>query len=248
MFGSVACGTCQQVKELTGPVNLALLGVAFYLVLFVLTLVERLTLQVRGSIFVAAGVHLALLGILISQRTWCLPCITTALIALAMSIWLLSTFPRLLVPGILLITTGSVAGSVGLSIEARTFAAHRQRAAQIAAVEVARAHAPPSVGQTTLVILTRSGCSHCAELKAGPLPDVEQVFGGMLNVEEQNAPAEVPTPTLVVLGRSNYFMAGVPTKEQLATLIRLADSAEIPESLPAGIMFLHLGPATQPVN
>jgi hypothetical protein len=230
---------------LAGPLNVAFVGVAFYFSLFCLTLFQRLPVVVRNCIFMAAGVHLALVGMLVSQRAWCLPCISTTLAALATAIWLLIAYPKMLLPGILLIIAGSILGSVLLSIEAKAFTAQRQHLAQVVAQEIAHGHVPPVTGQMTLVVLTRNGCSHCAQLKAGPLPDAEKVFKGMLNVEERTAPDGVPTPTLVVLGRSNYFMVGVPTDERLTAFIRLALSAKIADSVPTGITLLPSGSVPQ---
>lgn len=86
--------------------------------------------------------------------------------------------------------------------------------------------------------MTRAGCSHCAQLRAGPLCDAEDTFGNELHIEERTAGNGVPTPTLVVLGQRSYFMVGVPSKEQLVRFVRRANVPEIPARLPAGVFVL----------
>lgn len=147
MLGTSGCSACEQVKRLTGPIYVALLGLVLFFVLLGLTHVRRFTGQVRGLIFLAAGVYLVLLGILFAQRTICPSCIVTALSALAMAVWLLSTVRKRLVSEFILIVTGGAVGLAGMSITTNLNNLRQERAARAAAVAVAQEYTLPSRGQ-----------------------------------------------------------------------------------------------------
>lgn len=185
-------------------------------------------------IFFVSGVHLALVGLLISERTLCWPCVTTAAAALAAAGYLLVRLPTSISRASLLAVLGALAGTFGLAVALRFTAATQQRLAFAAALAVLPGYKPSVPGHVELVILARPDCRYCAALKAGPLPEVERMFGEQLEVREQAPPSpQTPTPTLIAIGCHAYVLAGYHDAAALEKLLHLALDPAKPQNLPA---------------
>src|SRR5205085_6027233 len=83
-----------------------------------------------------------------------------------------------------------------------------------AARDVVKEH-PGVEGKVVLVALTRKGCEYCEMLKKNVLPVVEKKEGEGMVVVEATAVNEIPSPSIVVIGKRVGAMAGLRTVEEV---------------------------------
>ena len=121
---------------------------------------------------------------------------------------------------------------------ARLTSAARERNAVAAARAILHGRGRPEPGYVSLIVITRSGCSHCAALKAGPLPELLRQMSDRLRLEEQEARGDEPTPTLVVSGRRDYVIVGVQPTQILRQAVELANAPQGDAGIPRGVIAL----------
>src|SRR5262245_13851503 len=78
LLGGESCAQCGEAARVAGPLNLAAAGVTGYGLLLIFALRSPDAPVLPAGLFVAAGVHLALVGSLIAHRILCPPCLLVA--------------------------------------------------------------------------------------------------------------------------------------------------------------------------
>jgi hypothetical protein len=237
--GGSGCEACEHARNSLGRLNLAFVGVVFYSLTFVLFLLPKLSNCGRIVMLCAGGVHFSLLSILLAQHTFCFPCLLTGLGAIVAAVLFIAGESTLLHRALALVTLGAVGGAVMVIAATRLAFHQREEEAVKAATALLVGRTSPAEGHVDLIVFTRSGCSHCKDFKAGPLPEVQRLVGKMLSVEEREAAANVPTPTTVAVGRRVYVRIGFHSTDELQLMIELASSGRSAEGLPAGIILIR---------
>jgi len=236
------CGTCSHAGRLVGGINLAALGVVYYVALLAAAWRAWKSPLVTGGILVAGGVHLSLAGMLLAHRIFCPPCFLAAagaLWACLVLVWLgdSATLWRAaaLVPVVALLTNVG-AGTLRRQAEKRD----RREAARAAEKVLAERHSAAN-GRVRMVVYVRRDCSYCERFKSEAIPALRQEFGGRLEIEERPAWKGLPTPTIIVLGKESTLFPGLPDE-----LAELHEAVRLAGALPGGRRPQHGMPLIRP--
>lgn len=198
---SGACGACEKSG---GPrLEIALGGSAAYLGLFLLGWWEWRKAFYTG-VFLAAGVHTALGAILILNRAACVPCLLSAVVAIAFAAHALLGGPvpvkraKVAWPAAFLVTLAVLAPGLA-SARAHHHEEDRREAMRAPRGEADRASRPG----IRLEVYEMARCPYCREFRETFLPRLAREFGDRVEVSFHDA-ARVPwierAPTLVIEG------------------------------------------------
>jgi hypothetical protein len=224
---STACRACTRGAALAGALPVAAIGAALYAALLAVRLLAPTSPLWPLGLAAAAGVHLALVGVLARARLACLPCIATALLA-----WTATALVAASGSATLSVRMAPIAAAgCGLALLATR---HARRAFRLAvddnshalARRVIAEAAPPSDGSVHLVVYKRPDCPLCAFYEASVRPALEQQFDGQLSIEEREAsggPTE--TPLIVIRGRTDFVLFGLAPETGYATIARAIELA-----------------------
>lgn len=226
---AASCTSCSGVAMLVGGLPLAPAGLALYSALLAawLVLPAALTPALPFILAVAAGLHLALLTLLLRSRHRCIPCLGVAvavLAALALADALHPVASTAL--GAVVVACLVVARWVfGLSRERLDLQLH-DGALRLARTTLAEMVAPGD-GQVRLVVYKRRGCLACSYYDMTIRPRLLEEFGDALVIEERRPAGGqlVITPMFVVRGSTDFLvveLGGEPMLERLREVIGAA--------------------------
>jgi hypothetical protein len=167
-----------------GPISLGGIGVVFYAALLGVTARRRVTPRMRAVVFIAGGIHLALLGVLLTRRILCAPCLLTGAGALLATLWLATGVSVQFRSIVICVVAGVFAGATGSIVAVRAADRVRIGEAVRAATALLAGRPRPADGRVDLIVFTREDCPHCRAFKADALPATLAMFGEILNVEE----------------------------------------------------------------
>lgn len=218
LSGSEGCSACLRSASLTGDLNLAAVGTGYYLVLIGLCAAwlirskgqpdaTSVPLPLTLGVLLAAGVHSALLLLLVKNRIVCPPCLVTAVGALlACGTLLAQGRPQLRRAAVILPLAAAVTFGGTRMLRARS-QSDFVRQAKIAAYTVFEERRAVPAGRAVMVVYMRPTCHVCAEFKQQVVSALRNEFPG-LTVEERKAWKGLATPTTVVLGKKNSLFIG----------------------------------------
>ncbi len=218
-IGAATCDACAGARELLGGVSLAPLGAIFYGVLLALGIfIGRARLFFSG-LLLASAAHAVLLVSLYQHGVLCSPCILvggSVVLGAALSFW---ADADNLARGSILLPVG------GVLTHAAIFAMGFFRPPGLE--EVALSLPPAGLeskdaakpGTAKLLVFTRAGCRYCDEFEEKVLPELLREFSGRLEVGREQAPASLPTPTIVISGLERTVFPGLPPLAQLRDAI-----------------------------
>jgi hypothetical protein len=181
------------------------------------------------GVLAAMGIHLALVAIMATQHAWCIPCLLTAGSVCCAALTVLYGAKSLAQP-ISALIAGVAIGITLFAVGQRIQAAATKRAALAAAHDYLRNQPLPAPGTVVLILLTRTGCSHCNALKSGSLRELELAMGDRLNVQEHQAPEGLATPTLIFHGERNVVSVGDQPIASLRYLVQRATDVSSPQT------------------
>ena len=217
------CADCRAAGAMLhfGYLNLAIIGSVFYALLLGAMCAKGMNVWTLRGIFIAAGVHLILLVVLLRQRLLCPPCLITALGAFAAAglAWAHgkatgASNAAFALPLAAVLTLVAVVSEQQIAVR------KNERLVRDLIVNL-RKEPETTEGETRLIIYTRPHCPFCTKLKSDVLPralaQVQKV-----HVEERDAPKNLPTPTLIILGSQNSHFLGLPKQEDLVDSLRRA--------------------------
>ena len=187
------CSPCARAHQLAGALRLDLAGALGYVVLIPGMLVAPEL--ARDLLFAAAGAHVALVGLLVRDRSACVPCLIAA-----SSAWVASAMVAAPI-GLAIAALGAMLTAVGVPWFART--AHERQMAD--ARRLAHQQLRPEV---RVVVWKRPGCAACLLFEAMHAPALAQEFGDALVVEALDATGtRLATPTVLVTGAAPVLFA-----------------------------------------
>lgn len=213
------CDACHDARALIGGFQLGWIGVVFYAALAVGFWRWDRTALAGGLLLAAIGAHLTLVVFLLRNGILCPPCLVTASGALlaGMGLWLPGATPVRLRQWCL--PVGALVTLVALLVQQRIALVHREEIRrQILATVLAERRVVP-VGEVHLVIFERADCRYCARFEREMLPTARRGFTGKLTLDKRQADENLPTPTVVVLGRTNLCFVGLPAQMKLASAL-----------------------------
>jgi len=222
-FGGRTCGSCEAAAQIFQGKNLAVVGMAYYGVLFLAAQAFGRSIFVFSGVILAAGVHGGLLAILLHAKVLCAPCLGTALsalIALGAAIrcesWI-GYRASWVIPGVALVVQSRLFLTAALPQAAEA----RVSAERISEEEF---QAPPVPrGQVRMVVYSRPDCGYCIQFDRDVLPALVRDFGPYLQVERRSAEnlPGIPTPTLILTGAERRrFFPGLPELADLKSTVR----------------------------
>jgi hypothetical protein len=220
------CGACGAARDLSGGGSLAPVGAVTYAILLASGALFGPSRFLFGGLLLAAGVHLALFLVLVQRGVFCAPCILTGLAAIVAAVLSFVIDPTNLARAGFLIPAGAVAAPMALfwagGIMTPTLA--RSNHALYEAPSL-REH-PARSGGVRMTVYGRAGCPYCVELEEHVIPELRREFGERLDVFGEEAPAGIPTPTIVIGGAKGTVFPGLPPIEDLKTALRSAIEGE----------------------
>ncbi len=218
------CAACESSRARIGGINLGLMGIGWYGSLLLATLFQHPTKGVRFSVLLSIGVHPILLLVLMAWHDSCLGCITTAIgafIAGAAVIRGHALAALAVVPaGLILAVVGMIGGIVyGGPVVIR---------AANELVAEGKSEEAPAAGHIRMVIYSKPGCEHCRDFKQNTLPKLQQDFPNVLDITEHHVPAELPSPTIILMGPEDRAMPvlGNQPVENFEKAIRLVQTGK----------------------
>jgi hypothetical protein len=207
-LGTANCNACRDAASILGASGLAWLGVAFYGTLTSLAFLGRSPHRLATWMtFGAAGAHVVLLTLLVKTGLFCAPCVLTGAAALLAAVARLAErdFRPALDAWPLPLAAMMV---LGLAIHTQSERSREYKIAGDRLLASVRQEGISTVqGRIFMIYYHRPGCRHCEEFEHC-LPKLEQSLGAKLTVEKRIAPADLPTPTIILLGRSARCMVG----------------------------------------
>ena len=218
------CARCSRAAQIIGGVNLAAIGAAYYALLLAAAYAGSARLVFDGA-FAAAGVHLALVSLLLRYRLACPPCLITAAGAWVASAAALAIDPRSALHAVILAPVAVVAAEDGTRVLRRQARIRSRQEAEKATRQILEEGPAPPDG-VRMVVYRRPDCRFCEQFEKEILPALHQEFGERLNVEERLAWKRLATPTLVLVGRRATYYAGLPKLEEARAAIRYALTSE----------------------
>jgi len=204
-----ACGAC-EVSGTRIHLWIAVAGAAGYLGLVLLGWTGRKSFFYFG-VFTAAGVHTVLAMWMISAPMLCIPCIASALVAIALPVSALASraatvalVERAYVPSLL------VAGSIGFALLLWQGGRKAERDRNLALLT-----AGPSTGglvkaadaedreseALSIVVVEMADCPYCTEFRQEYLPRLRSDFGHRIEVsfvDVREVPGVERTPTIAI--------------------------------------------------
>jgi hypothetical protein len=224
-----SCASCQGLRDLVKGTSLAPAGAVYYAVLLVAGTVFGPSRFLFGGILVAAAAHVALLLLLIQRGVFCGPCVATGLAAIAAAVVSFMIDPLNLARAGLLMPVGAIGAHLALfwagGIMAPTLAS-----TEGGIFEARVAEPPPRSGVARVTVYSRTGCPYCVELEEKVLPELRREFGNRLEFHREEAPAGIPTPTIVIAGAKGTVFPGLPPTDELRSALRGAIGKETHES------------------
>ncbi len=216
------CGACGGAREILGGKSLAPLGAGFYGILLALGACSGRSRLFFSALLVAGSVHVVLLLALYQRGIYCGPCGLVGGAAILGAAISFRADADNLARGSVLVPLGAILTQAALFATA-TFQAPAVAEAVTARSEAgqeARAGAKP--GTARLLVFTRAGCRYCDEFEEDVLPELLQEFSGRLEVARDQAPASLPTPTIVISGAARTVFPGLPPVALLRDAIHRA--------------------------
>ncbi len=218
-IGAATCGACAGARDLLGGVSLAPLGAIFYGVLLALGIfIGRARLFFSG-LLLASAAHAVLLILLYQRGVFCSPCLLvggSVVLGAALSFW---ADADNLARGSVLLPVGAI--FTHAAIFAIGFLQPHGQDVAVASLPRPHTEAKDAAkpGTARLLVYTRSGCRYCDEFEDQVLPELLREFSGRLEVGREQAPASLPTPTIVISGLERTVFPGLPPIAQLRDAI-----------------------------
>jgi hypothetical protein len=246
------CDACGRSAALVGGLNLGAVGVGYYgLLLLTAIALERGgskhttsvgSLYLRFGVLIAAGVHLALLVLLVRNRILCPPCLVTAAGALTAATAALLQDRRYLPRAAMLLGAVVVVTYAGTKVlrqySGSTYARQAIKAAR--AIQAERAllaeQGRPPKGHARMVVYVWPPCQVCRRFKAEVVVPLRKEFRGQLTVEERTVWKGMARPTVIVLGQKNTRFLGATPIGTVRGAIRLACGTGQPREVRAAGM------------
>jgi hypothetical protein len=218
-----ACSSCDGAGEVFGGKSLAALGIVYYSILFVAAAALGPSLFVYSGVLLAAGIHGGLLVILAHAGILCIPCVCTALAALAALVAALRCDSSNALRASFMIPGAAFAVQAAVLLSGAVPAIAQGRAEPEAVAREEFGSAPVARGHVRLVVYTRPDCGYCIQLERDVMPGLVRDFGERLLVERRSAEQlpGIPTPTLILTGgERRRLIPGLPELEDLRKTIR----------------------------
>lgn len=218
-LGAPDCGSCGGAREILGGLTLAPLGAGFYGVLLALGASFGRSRLFYSGLLVAASAHVVLLLALYQHGVFCAPCILVggaAILGAALSCW---ADPDNLARGSVLLPVGAVLSHAAIFAMGFLRAPGVEEAITSLSPPGLEAKAAARPGMARLLVFTREGCRYCDEFEQDVLPELLREFSGRLGVDREQAPASLPTPTIVISGHERTVFPGLPPVAQLRDAI-----------------------------
>jgi hypothetical protein len=222
-LGSGSCASCDGAGEIFGGKSLAAVGVVYYAVLFMAAVALGPSLFVYSGVLLAAGVHGGLLVILVHAKIFCVPCLSTALAALAALGCVIRCDSSNALRASFVIPGAAFVVQAGVLLTGAVPAIAQARADTEQVVHEQLGSPPVARGHVRLVVYTRPDCGYCIQLDRDVLPGLVREFGERLQVERRSAEQlpGIPTPTLILTGREQRrLIPGLPEVEDLRKVIQ----------------------------
>jgi hypothetical protein len=218
-LGGSTCGACSGTRELLGGMNLAALGAGFYGILLALGTAFGRSRLFFSALLVAASAHVVLLLLLYQRGIFCVPCTVVGASAILCAAISFRADTDNLSRGSVLLPVGAVLTHAAILVlgfprlPGMPEATLSLPPARPEAMEAAPA------GTARLLVFTRAGCRYCDEFEEDVLPELLREFAGRLKVARDQAPASLPTPTIVISGQERTVFPGLPPIAQLRDAI-----------------------------
>lgn len=219
------CNACQKASELIGGLGLAALGVLFYAHLLFVLMMPRARPYFSVCVLFAAGVHLALVALLVRRHIVCPACYLTAAGAFVMAGLSMGMQRRNLRRALIIVPIAATLTVIARPLFPIAGTADITRQKQIR-LALAREEAEPAVaaGRTRMIIYSRPACSLCQELRTELLPEIRREFGPTLDIEYRPAWEGLRTPTLIVRGKRRTHLVGLPSLDTLRQAIQFSQN------------------------
>lgn len=218
-LGAPDCGSCGGTRQLLGGLTLAPLGAGFYGVLLALGAAFGGSRLFFSGLLVAASAHVVLLFALYQHGVFCGPCILAggaAILGAAFSFW---ADPDNLARGSVLLPVGAVLSHAAVFAMGFLRPPGMDEAIATLPPPTLEAKTEAKPGMARLLVFTREGCRYCDLFEQDVLPDLLREFSGRLGVSREQAPASLPTPTIVISGEERTVFPGLPPVAQLRDAI-----------------------------
>lgn len=231
-FVEQVCSQCQVATKLEPIPWLNLIGATYYLLVCWSFFEFKRSRWAASAIYLAVGVHLVLLLILLNHRLFCVPCCLCATFVTIAALSLLRRF------SLKLTVTAVVCGAVlcggsfaGQRYYTRLVVENNTKKIVHFSKWPAQQHGPLQIA-----VYAWDKCPKCRAFKSTTLKTAEKRFGKSINIELREAKVGMMVPTVVVGGRHPEILIGsepcsedlIPTIDQnLAKLTALSSKSGI---------------------
>jgi hypothetical protein len=232
-FFREGCASCGGSTASAGGQALAKAGVLYYLLLLGAAFRLGPSLLVWRGVLLAAGIHAALLVVLLTRGAPCLPCLVTGAGAIGAAVLSCCFEPCNLARASIVFPAAALVTQV--TVLALGMFPGLETSGTKSSPPVARAFTP---GMAKILIYERSDCIYCRRLRDEVLPGLTKEFGRRLEVEHRSADdlPGLPTPTIILMGAGGRrSFPGLPDADALrqAILETLGDRHDRQALLPA---------------
>lgn len=217
LTGPVACQECLAGAARISRLNFGAIGAIFYLGLLAALNVPQMARPAASALFLAAGAHLGLMSLLYRFEVACPLCLATGLGVTLGAVLLTAVSPGFRRTAGWFALLGFLGVNVAVAAD-RLIDLHQRESALSSAIEEARRRFTPADGRVALVVFNRDGCPACREFREVYVPRISRDFGPTVAVSFREAPARIPTPTMVVLPGTAVFV-GNPEYPALRTTL-----------------------------
>lgn len=224
----VGCDSCERAKAAIGGVNLGVVGLSYYGALL-LVLVRRGESRLsRAAILAAVGVHLVLVVFLMRLEVFCPACLLTACGAALAGTAVIARKDFDLRRNFWPLPTAAVMTLALVTWQQRAQAIAWQAQGDQLLAEVLHENIQVPADQVRLLVFVRPGCKYCERFEREIVPKLTNHFGNALTMENRPAPEGLPTPTVIILGRENHALVGMPRFSRLTNAILSALNSPAP--------------------
>jgi hypothetical protein len=242
-FGHDGCRACRQASETIRFPHIGFIGIMFYGALTGLLFSKKHNAPfVSWLVFAALGAHIVLVTFLLRLGTFCPACFLAAAGAALAAFGCLMrsdfafrrdgwTLPLAAVATILLIHQGQKVQRL-----------EDAQQGQALLNEILKQQIAVADGSARIIVYVRTNCLHCASFKTNCLPILHSAFTNRLTVEIRNAPDNLPTPTVLVLGSKPTYLVG---NQPCTTFRRAVDQAAMVAPRKANLTTVSVGFAGQ---
>lgn len=229
---TATCVSCSGAALLVGGLPLAPAGLALYSALLAASLVlpSPTAAQLPVVLAAAAGLHLALIALLLRSPYRCVPCFGVAAAVLTALVLAHTQHPAApLTTGAVLV--GGFAAARGVfGLARRRFALELQDGALRLATKTLAEPDQLGFGQVRLVVYKRSRCVACSYYDLAIRLQLIDEFGDALVLEERQPDrgSIIATPMFVVRGSADFLITGLGSEHMLERLRAVLNAALSP--------------------